>query len=143
MNNAKYFVYTGNTTYGIQNLEYDPDSLCMIAAVYPGVKEQFPNYQMFFIDCTKAPERKNLKGIGIQGQTLALTDFGSGAWGSQFPLGSTGIASLGDGMFYIAQPLRQDGVFGGVIKLYSFCRDRLTFEEIEQPERTGLLCNMM
>lgn len=128
---GKYFVYTGNTTYGIQNLEYDPESRCMIAAVYPGVKAQFPNYPMFFIDCTKAPERKTLKGIGTQGQVLALTDFGSGIWGSQFPLGSTGIAGLGEGMFYISEPLKQNGIYGGVIKLYGFCRDRLTFEEIE------------
>lgn len=34
----KIFVFTGNTTYGIQNLEYDPYLNKMIAAVYRGKK---------------------------------------------------------------------------------------------------------
>src|SRR5690606_10441272 len=36
----KYFVKTGNTTYGIQNLAYDPHSGNFFAAVYRGKKTQ-------------------------------------------------------------------------------------------------------
>ncbi len=46
---SKYFVYTGNTTYGIQNPEYDPWTNYMFAAVYCGRKEEFPNYPMFVL----------------------------------------------------------------------------------------------
>jgi hypothetical protein len=35
---AKYFVYTGNTTFGVQNLEYDAYTGDFLAAVYNGRK---------------------------------------------------------------------------------------------------------
>lgn len=129
---GKYFVYTGNTNYGIQNLEYDNASKTMIAAVYPGSKPQYPNYPMFFIDCAKEPRTEALKGVGEQGQVLSLTDFGSGICcgeicGSTFPHGSTGIISLGEGYFYIAQPFHNEKGFGGVIELYKFDREKLNF----------------
>ena len=48
----RLFAYTGNTTYGIQNLEYDPYSNCYLAAVYPGKKEHFPNLPMYAFDAS-------------------------------------------------------------------------------------------
>lgn len=133
---AKYFVYTGNTNYGIQNLEYDSFSKSMIAAVYQGSKPQFPNYPMYFIDCTKEPKTEVLKGVGAQGQVIPLTDLGSGACsgeicGSRFPHGSTGIISLGEGYFYIAQPYHNEKGFGGVIDLYRLDRENLTFIKVD------------
>lgn len=130
---SKYFVYTGNTTYGIQNLEYDADLNAMIAAVYPGKKERFPNYPMFFIDCSKKPSTEILKGINKEGEVIALTDFESGICsgdicGSTFAHGSTGIASLGDGYFYIAEHYKNEKGYGGIINMYKFNREKLTFE---------------
>ena len=132
---GKYFVYTGNTTYGIQNLEYDPWSNTMVAAVYRGKKEQFPNYPMFFIDCAVPPKTEPLKGIGISAPVLSLTDFHGSAQicGSEFPLGSTGIAALGDGRFYIAQSFRTEQGYGGTVRLYRFDREKLTFCPEERP----------
>lgn len=132
---AKYFVYTGNTTYGIQNLEYDAFSQSMIAAVYPGQKAQFPNYPMFFIDCTHAPKAELLKGVNKEGLVIPLTDFGSNLCchpipGSAFPHGSTGIASLGNGYFYISEPFTRENGHGGVITLYQFNHEKLTFEKV-------------
>lgn len=122
---AKYFVFTGNTTYGIQNLEYDPASRTMLAAVYKGKKEQFPNYAMYFIDCTKAPVTGLLQGIGHEGQQLTLANIGqcheaTGICGCDFPLGSTGIATLGDGRFYISEPWKKENHFGSTVRLYRF-----------------------
>lgn len=122
---AKYFVFTGNTTYGIQNLEYDPETNTMLAAVYRGKKEQFPNYPMYFIDCAKAPVSAPLEGIGHHGQQLSLAKLGicheaTGICGSQFLYGSTGIASLGEGYFYISHPFQENGSFGTTVKLYRF-----------------------
>ena len=133
--NAKYFVYTGNTTYGIQNLEYDSFSRSMLAAVYEGKKQQFPNYPMFFIDCAKCPETETLIGIGEKGETVSLTDLESGVGdsgisGSDFPPGSTGIASLGDGYFYIAEPFKNDDGYGGTIRLYKLDQSKMNFIEI-------------
>ena len=132
---GKYFVYTGNTRYGIQNLEYDPITESMIAAVYKGKKPQFPNYPMFFIDCSRKPKKENLRGVGEQGMVVPLTDLGSGicegeVCGSQFPDGSTGIANLGNGYFYISQPLRNERGYGGVIKLYRLDPKNMTFTEV-------------
>ncbi len=125
---AKYFVYTGNTTYGVQNLEYDPHTRTMLAAVYCGKKENFPNYPMFFIDCLKTPERAVLKGVGHEGLKLSLTtptrDVAHEIPGSQFPLGSTGMISLGGGYYYFAKDFRDESGFGGNITLY-----RLTASE--------------
>ena len=122
---TKYFLLTGNTTYGIQNLEYDPSTNTMLAAVYRGKKEQYPNYPMYFIDCAAAPALRLLQGIEHEGQVLALASIGkkhesTGICGSEFPLGSTGIASLGDGRFYVSRPFEKDGRFGSEVNLYRF-----------------------
>jgi len=51
----KYFVKTGSTRYGIQNLAYDAYTGNLFAAVYHGGKAQFPNYDLFVIDGHKKP----------------------------------------------------------------------------------------
>ena len=53
----KYFVRTGNTSWGIQNLAYDPASGNCYAAVYKGKKSQYPNYSLFVIDGGKPARR--------------------------------------------------------------------------------------
>ena len=61
----KYFVYTGNTEYGVQNLEYDRHTGCILMAVYRGYKPQFPNYDLFSLDLSTAakvgPHRQSQK----------------------------------------------------------------------------------
>ena len=122
--NGKFFVFTGNTRYGIQNLEYDPATQTMIAAVYKGKKAQYPNYPMFFIDCAKKPEKETLKGVGEEGFTVPL------AGNSRFPYGATGIANLGDGYFYIAREFRKEDRFGGDICLYRMDWENADFQEV-------------
>ena len=106
----KYFLYTGNTSYGIQNLEYDPGTGYWLAAVYTGKKKQFPNYSLFAIDGSKSPVPEVLKGFGNveKGNVLQLAAAGSydkksGVYGWDYPWGSTGMHALGNGYFYIAQ----------------------------------------
>lgn len=108
---ARYFVYTGNTTYGVQNLEYDPYSRTWLVAVYVGKKAQFPNYAMYFIDGTIAPQQAELKGRGgEQGLVLTLAKLGemseAGIPGSRFLYGSTGTYAVGDGTYCFSQPGR-------------------------------------
>lgn len=47
---ARYFVYTGNTEWGVQNMEYDPWSGRVYMAVYRGKKKTFPNYSYYAFD---------------------------------------------------------------------------------------------
>lgn len=51
----KFFVYTGNTTYGVQNLEYDRDTGDYWMIVYEGKKPQFPNGPVYLVDGAAAP----------------------------------------------------------------------------------------
>jgi len=106
----KYFLYTGNTTYGIQKLEYDANTGYWLAAVYPGKKSAFPNYSLFAIDGAQSPALQTLKGFDSteNGRVLQLAKAGmhdgkSGIYGWHYQWGATGIHSLGNGYFYISQ----------------------------------------
>ncbi|MEA4823076.1 MAG: hypothetical protein VB111_03055 [Clostridiaceae bacterium] len=105
----KYFVHTGNTTYGVQNLEYDAYTGNWFMAVYPGVKKEYPNYPFFIIDGSKAPVLAHLYGFApeVTGETLTLLhdglhDEASGVYGWDFPHGDTGLFALDDGYYYIS-----------------------------------------
>ena len=116
---SKYFVYTGNTTFGVQNLEYDEENSLMLLAVYNGKKPEFPNYPLFFVDMDTAPVTKDgreylsLKKIGSEHK-------GSGIWGSNFPYGSTGVISLGENKFYFSIPSGEDGKWKAEIVPYTY-----------------------
>ena len=104
----RYFLYTGNTNWGVQNLEYDPHSRTWLAAVYPGKKETFTNFPLFFIDAATAPREVTLMGrkeeTGLLLTLAALGESGNfGLHGSWMPYGSTGVCSLGDGQFYFSK----------------------------------------
>lgn len=105
---ARYFLCTGNTNWGIQNLEYDKATGDWYAAVYVGKKPQYPNYPMFVIDGSRAPYESELAGRdGERGMLLSLKAEGklheqSGVSGLSFPWGQTGMYSFGDGLFYFS-----------------------------------------
>ena len=126
---GKLFARTGNTVYGVQNLEYDRYTDTLMAAVYRGKKPKFPNYPMFFIDHKKSPwqdgdkMRVSLAGIGC-------VDDGSGIRGVEFPYGATGMISLGDGYFYFSQDFREEDGWGTEVVLYRFDREKDNFERV-------------
>lgn len=139
MSEAKYFLYTGNTTFGIQNLEYDPYSKTIFAAVYNGKKTTFKNFNMYYIAQDKLPEKKALTGrCGEIGEVVSSRHLGQsdvdGIFGCHFPFGSTGMASLGDGYFYFSEPggRKEERVFYSSIRKYKldFNREDL-FEKAE------------
>lgn len=105
---AKYFFYTGNTTWGVQNLEYDSYSQIWFVAVYKGQKQKFMNFSMFMIDAKKSAVAKTLIGRQELGLVLESATIGENGkqmdiFGSYFPYGSTGIASLEEGFLYFSQ----------------------------------------
>jgi len=106
---GKYFIRTGNTTWGVQNLEYDAENGRMYMAVYCGKKPIYPNYPMYTADWRAAPVHRRLEGFGdgTEGDVIPLCPAGmydadSGIFGWTFPYGSTGMICLGGGDWYFS-----------------------------------------
>lgn len=135
---AKYFVKTGNTRYGVQNLAYDSHTGNLFAAVYKGSKTQYPNYDLFVIDGKKKPTRSNIPSDGklVKIQTLSLVNAGmqdprSGINGWSFKWGATGLWPLGDGLFYISHNEKtKDGQQETTIFKYKWVGDAKTAFEL-------------
>jgi len=116
---GKYFVYTGSTTYGVQNLSYDASLQRWFLGVYQGVKTEFPNYLLFAVDGDTQPALGDLVGVPAedskweQGMLLALANdglldekTGIRGWHQK---GDVGMQPVGDGLFYLSEDSRGDG----------------------------------
>jgi hypothetical protein len=103
---GKYFVRTGNTTWGVQNLSYDETLQRWFLGVYPGKKQSFPNYSLFAIDARTPPSSGDLAGAGEPGQLLELADdglkdsaTGVRGWNQK---ADVGFQPVGQGLFYLS-----------------------------------------
>ncbi len=107
-----YYLFTGNTSYGIQNLEYDEYTGDFFVFVYQGKKPEYPNYSNFVIDGKIPPREEVLKGCnGEVGKVLTLKNIGNeqnGVSGTNFKYGDMGAYSLGDGNFMFVEPIWTD-----------------------------------
>ncbi|MFH9685599.1 hypothetical protein ACH4LE_04620 [Streptomyces sp. NPDC017413] len=106
---GKFFAYTGNTTYGVQNLEYDRRSGNWLMAVYKGRKTTFPTYSLYVVDGSEPARRGEVQGQPRpeSGHLLSLLPRGlhhepSGVYGYESG-GQYGLVSLDDGRFYVAE----------------------------------------
>ena len=107
----KFFVRTGNTNYGVQNLAYDPFTGYLLMAVYRGKKEQFPNYSLYAVDLAAKPFKARLEGVPYrtcrQWQLPLAADGllheSSGIRGWNFRWGSTGLFPLGGGYYLFSE----------------------------------------
>ncbi|OEJ24254.1 hypothetical protein BGM19_29895 [Streptomyces agglomeratus] len=115
---GKFFVRTGNTRYGVQNLEYDERTGNWLMAVYKGAKPQFPNYSLFVADGSKRPETGPVTGQPTpeRGELLPLLRAGlhheaSDTYGWESG-GQYGLVSLDDGRYYLVEAgtVVEDGV---------------------------------
>lgn len=102
----KYFVHTGNTEWGVQNLAYDSSTNKMFLAVYKGSKSRWPNYDLFALDMHQQAFPAPLEGVPYSDSPVEQLEV-SGAW--YFRWGSTGLCPLGDGTFYISHNGASDG----------------------------------
>jgi hypothetical protein len=107
---GKYFVFTGNSTYGIQNMVYDANTGYWPAAVYKGKKNAYPNYPLFTIDGAQKPRMETLKGFDANEKGLVLSlakagvhDEKSDVYGWIQKWGATGMHAFGNGYFYLSQ----------------------------------------
>lgn len=109
--NAKVFVRTGNTRYGVQNLAYDEASKRWFMGVYPGQKPAWPNYGLYAFEAAAKPKTGDLIGVksgqgGEQGSLLPLADdglkdpaTGVRGWNQK---ADVGLQPVGAGLFYLA-----------------------------------------
>jgi hypothetical protein len=117
---GKYFVRTGNTTYGVQNLAYDDMLQRWFLGVYQGRKPAFPNYLLFAVDARTQPISGDLVGVPgpggegwEQGLLLALADDGlrdpaTGVRGWH-QKADVGFQPVGAGLFYLAANSAHEG----------------------------------
>ena len=110
---AKYFVFTGNTNWGVQNLCYDPKTGCIFMACYAGKKPEYPNFSLFAVPVTQKPVKKVLRGLEEDGEHLSLALWQQGLLGNvkglrgwRFGDPTTGVCTLGDGTWFVSTPLK-------------------------------------
>lgn len=126
---GKYFVRTGNTTYGVQNLAYDESQQRWFMGVYKGTKPAFPNYLLFAVDARTQPVRGDLIGVKDQsgsgtekGLVIPLADDGLRdaatdirGWNQK---GNTGFQPVGSGLTYICENSGSKGSQTADLTLY-------------------------
>lgn len=103
-----YYIFTGNTNWGVQNMDYDAYKGYWILGVYKGKKSAYPNYSMFAVDGSVAAKKETLKGFVPAQKGLVLTLANDGSKDAKTGLRGwnakcdTGIESLGQGYYYIS-----------------------------------------
>ncbi len=106
----KYFIYTGNTNYGVQNMAYDSFTGNIFLAVYKGKKPSYPNYDLFAFSIRQKPFKGKLQSVPYAGNQkqlrlaeIGLKDAATGVRGWHFKWGSTGLCPIGGGLWYISE----------------------------------------
>jgi hypothetical protein len=131
---GKYFVRTGNTRYGVQNLAYDPALQRWFLGVYRGSKASFPNYLLFAVDARTPPATGDLVGVPNfrgrgweQGRLLALADdglkeaaTGVRGWNQK---ADVGFQPVGQGLFYLAVEAGREGAQTSDVSLMRWTGD--------------------
>lgn len=110
---GKYFVRTGNTSYGVQNLAYDETLQRWFMGVYQGKKDSFPNYLLFAADARERSVLSDLVGVpgaggkrweqglllGLAKEGLKDSATGIRGWSQK---ADVGFQPVGRGLFYLA-----------------------------------------
>jgi hypothetical protein len=119
---GKYFVHTGNTTYGVQNLAYDPGSKLWFMGAYRGKKPEYPNYSLFAVEASAKPVTQRVRGTDLEGLVLPLAPLGAlheatgiRGWNQ---MAAYGMSPLGGGLFYIAESGKNEGKQTGKLILH-------------------------
>ncbi|MFT9090150.1 MAG: hypothetical protein ABF479_03960 [Gluconacetobacter sp.] len=144
---GKYFVRTGNTRYGVQNLAYDPFLRRWFLGVYQGSKPAFPNYRLFAVDAAATPGLTDLVGVPGPGgkgwekgwvlplASDGLVDDATGirGWAQK---ADVGFQPIGGGLYYLVRNSGEKGRQTADLTLM-----RWTGEAARpfEPAKTGLL----
>lgn len=125
---GRYFVYTGNRNWGVQNMEYDATRNFWFLATYETKKSDFAGFTLYAIDGNIAPQKQSLKGVDYAKKQNVLTLCGRGMTdpnhtdirGWNFDKAATGIHALGDNYFYISHRKRNKPFQSCTATLYRF-----------------------
>lgn len=137
---GRYFVYTGNRNWGVQNMEYDKSRNFWFLATYETEKSDFAGFSLMTIDGNIAPKKQTLKGVDYCKSGNLLTLSGRGMTdanhhsirGWHFDKSSTGIHALGDNYFYISHRKRNKPYQSCTATLYKFVgRESYPFDLIQ------------
>lgn len=106
---GKYFIHTGSTHFGVQNLSYDKYTKNWYLGVYRGSKPEFPNRTLYVVDGTAAPtegvlqgQPRNESGLLLPLLQAGIPDAATGIFGWEFKA-DVGIEPVGHGYFYVAR----------------------------------------
>ena len=139
----KYFIHTGNTTWGVQNMAYDAATGRIYLAVYKGKKPRYPNYPLFSFDVAQKPVKACPPGLDEKQEMLQLSadgllDEASGVRGWDFKWGSTGLCPLGDGFWYISENHKDkaSGIQSCTARLYRWTGEGSKPFVVSQYEKT-------
>ena len=137
---GRYFVYTGNRNWGVQNMEYDATRNFWFLATYTGVKDSFSNFTLMAVDGNIAPKKAPLKGVDYCKEGNLLTISGRGMvdpnchsiHGWHFDNAATGIHALGDNYFYISHAKKKKPYQSCTATLYKFvARETTAFQLLQ------------
>lgn len=123
---GKFFVYTGNTNYGVQTMTYFKELNLWFLNVYTTKKENFPDYNLFIVDGDIKPQSQALIGQEKKDVQKVLTLYQDGRFHKETGIygwyaanGAKGIEYLTGGLFYIIHPYKTwYGKQTGVAYLY-------------------------
>lgn len=130
----KYFIYTGNTNWGVQNLAYDENTGDFFMAVYKGKKPQYPNYDLYAFSIDQKPSKAALEGVPYWKKkerqlklddSMGQCDEATGIHGWRFKWGSTGLFPMGNGYWYISENKKdkETGTHSCTARLYRWTGD--------------------
>lgn len=131
---GKYFLYTGNTNFGVQTMDYDRDRNMWVCIVYNyaksanGPKKDFDANTTFLIDNSVKPYLVNLEGQAESQQGNLLSFVKGGLYNEKkdiyswrFWMGNTGFISLGNGYYYVSHSgTTAEGLSTTTVTLYRY-----------------------
>ena len=92
-----------------------------------GNKPQYANYTLFALEASVKPRKQFLKGVPDvgKGNVIGQVD------GWMQNLGSTGLCSLENGLYYISHSSKSDLGQGSTLRLYRYTSDGQPFKKVE------------
>mgnify|MGYP001102148440 CR=1 FL=1 len=134
---GKYFLYTGNTDFGIQTMDYDEKNNFWVCVAYnykkasDGLKKDFDHDGIgdttFLIDNSVKPKKELLKGQPEDTYGNVLSFVRKGRYNDKadiyswcFWIGNTGIVFLGNDLYYVAEHKAENGICKATAVLYRY-----------------------
>jgi formylglycine-generating enzyme required for sulfatase activity len=110
-----YFIHTGNTAYGVQNMVWDAFRQRLHLFVYPGKKSAYPNYNVSSIDVTQPSLYAPLQGVPYATEPMEQLKVVSGSYCTA---GAQGICHYDESRFLTAKYQKIDNHRYTTIKLF-------------------------